>query len=292
MEELTLNPQHLDRVADLAWSWAATFLPRLVVAGIILAIGLLVARWVSRAVYDISRRTKHIDPTLQPILASLTRYAILILVLIAALSQVGIQTASLLAVVGAAGLAIGLALQGTLSNMAAGLMLLWLRPFRVGDFIEVEGLAGTVHEIGLFASRLQTFDGIYLFAPNSAIWNKALKNHTRDAGRLVSIDVTVPSQAEIDTARDILIRMAKGNERVLRTPQPRVYVESLTEAGLLLNLRVWASHEHVGELQRMIVEQAKRELETSGGESLRPQQVVRVIPPDSDPSRLLTSAQP
>ena len=138
------------------------------------------------------------------------RYAVLILVLIVALSQVGIQTASLLAVVGAAGLAIGLAWQGTLSNFAAGLMLLWLRPFRIGDFIEVGAIAGTVREMGLFACHLETFDGMFLFAPNSAIWNNLLKNHTRNAGRLVSIDVTVSSNADIDRARDILAARDPG----------------------------------------------------------------------------------
>jgi small conductance mechanosensitive channel len=109
--DLTLTPTHLDRLAEVAWSWAAAFLPRLVAAVLILLIGTIVARWVSRAVYDISRRTAHIDPTLRPVLASMIRYAVLILVLIVALTQIGIQTASLLAVVGAAGLAIGLALQ-------------------------------------------------------------------------------------------------------------------------------------------------------------------------------------
>jgi small conductance mechanosensitive channel len=127
--DLTMTPTHLDRLADVAWTWAAAFLPRLVAAVVILVIGTILARWVSRAVDKVSRRTTHIDPTLRPVLASMIRYAVLILVLIVALSQVGIQTASLLAVVGAAGLAIGLALQGTLSNFAAGLMLLWLRPF-------------------------------------------------------------------------------------------------------------------------------------------------------------------
>jgi small conductance mechanosensitive channel len=219
------------------------------------------------------------------------RYAVLILVLIVALSQVGIQTASLLAVVGAAGLAIGLALQGTLSNFAAGLMLLWLRPFRLGDFIEVGAIAGTVREMGLFACHLETFDGMFLFAPNSAIWNTPLKNHTRNAGRLVSIDVTVASNADIDRARDILVAMAERDSRVLKMPPPHVFVDSLTGTGLLLNLRIWASHDDVGELQHTIIEQAMHELEDAGIEALQPQQVVRIIPPDSDPSRLLPSSQ-
>jgi len=219
------------------------------------------------------------------------RYAVLILVLIVALSQVGIQTASLLAVVGAAGLAIGLALQGALSNFAGGLMLLWLRPFRIGDFIEVGAIAGTVREMGLFACHLETFDGMFLFAPNPAIWNTPLKNHTRNAGRLVSIDVTVASNADIDRARDILVAMAERDSRVLKMPPPHVFVDSLTGAGLLLKLRIWASHDDVGELQHTIIEQAMHELEDAGIEALQPQQVVRIIPPDSDPSRLLPSSQ-
>lgn len=290
--DLTLTPSHLDRLADVAWTWTAAFLPRLVAAVVILVIGTIVARWVSRAVYDISRRTTHIDPTLRPVLASMIRYGVLILVLIVALSQIGIQTASLLAVVGAAGLAIGLALQGTLSNLAAGLMLLWLRPFRIGDFIEVGAVVGTVREMGLFACHLESFDGMFLFAPNSAIWNNPLKNHTSNAGRLVSIDVTVSSNADIDRARGILVAMAERDTRVLRVPPPHIFVESLTGTGLLLNLRIWVSHEDVSEVQRTIVEQTMHELEAAGIEALRPQQVVRIVPPDSDPSRLLPSSQP
>jgi len=289
---LNLSPQHLGRLADVVWRWSAAFLPRFAAAILILFIGALVARWVSRGIVDLTGRTDHIDPIVRPIIAAIIRYSILILVFIAALSQIGVQTASLFAVLGAAGLAIGLALQGTLSNIAAGLMLLWLRPFRIGDFIEVNGMAGTVREIGLFVCHLETFDGIFLFAPNATIWNQALRNHTRSAGRLVSVDITVPPKADIERARELLIGMAKRDKRISDTPQPRVFVENLTGAGLQLNLRVWAKHENVGELQRVIVEDAKRALENAGIETLQPAQVVRVIPPDSDPSRLLSPAQP
>jgi len=287
-----LSPESVNRAVDVAWTWTAAFLPRFVAAVLILLVGSLIARWLSRAIFNVTGRTAHIDATVRPILAAIVRYSIQILVFIAALSQIGVQTASLFAVLGAAGIAIGLALQGTLSNIAAGLMLLWLRPFHVGDFIEVNGMAGTVREIRLFVCHLETFDGIFLFAPNSTIWNQALRNHTRNTGRLVSIDITVPAKADIDHAREILLAMARRDRRVLKRPQPRVFVESLTGAGLLLNLRVWATHENVGEVQRVIVEEAKAELDSAGIDTLHPQQVVRVIPPDSDPSRLLSTAQP
>jgi small conductance mechanosensitive channel len=211
------------------------------------------------------------------VIGAIVQYGILILVIVAALGQMGIQTASLLGVLGAAGLAIGLALQGTLSNIAAGLMLLWLRPFRTGDFIEVNGMMGTVREIGLFVSHLETFDGLYIFAPNSAIWNQPLRNHSRNAGRLVSINVTLPSEADIERARKILLGMVQADQCVLKVPKPRIFVESLTGSGLLLNLRVWASHENVAVVQRTIIEKANCALEGAAVEKLQPQQVVRAV---------------
>jgi len=289
--DVTFDQQHLDRLADLGWSWAVNFLPRLIAAVAILLVGAMVARWASRAAIEVARRAGHVDITVQPVLGAMVRYAVLILVAIAALSQVGIQTASLFPVLGAAGLAVGLALQGTLSNIAAGIMLLWLRPFRIGDYIEVNGMSGTVREIGLFVCHLETFDGIFLFAPNAAIWNNPLKNHTRNAGRLISLDITIPSKAEIGRARDILLAMARSDSRILGKPPPRIFVESVTGAGLVLNLRIWASHEAVGEIQRTIIERAKHELEAVGIETLQPQQLVRIIPADSDPSRLMPATQ-
>src|SRR5690348_6661370 len=165
-----VNPQTLTHLADVTWQWAETFLPRLLAAAAMLVAGFIVAGWVERALRRLLGGVGHVDPTLKPILGAAARYTVVILTVIAALSQLGIQTASLLAVVGAAGLAVGLALQGTLSNIAAGIMLLWLRPFHLGDYIEVAGQSGAVQEIGLFVCQLKTFDGLFLFLPNSAIW--------------------------------------------------------------------------------------------------------------------------
>jgi small conductance mechanosensitive channel len=289
---LALNGENLHQAADVAWFWIAAFLPRLVGAILILLLGAAVARWAGRGILHITQRTTHVDVTLQPILAALVRYSILIMVFIAALSQIGVQTASLFAALGAAGLAIGLALQGTLSNIAAGLMLLWLRPFRLGDYIEVNGIAGTVREIGLFNCNVETYDGIFIFAPNSAIWNNALRNHSRNAGRLILVDVTFPAKVQIDEARKLLLGMAAADKRVQQAPAPKVFVESQTGAGVLLKLQLWAIHGKSGELQRTIVEDVKRALDTAGEETLVPQQVVRAVPPDSDPSRLLAAGQP
>lgn len=289
---LTLPAQHIDAVADLIWAWTVTFLPRLGAALAIIVAGTIAARWASRAALGIAARTGHLDVTIHPMIGSIVRYAILIIVLIAALAQLGVQTASVFAVLGAAGLAIGLALQGTLSNIAAGFMLLWLRPFRVGDYIEVNNMSGTVRKIDLFVCHLETFDGIFLFAPNAAIWNNALRNHSRNAGRLISVDVTIPPKADLDRARQLLLALAAADHEILKSPEPRVFVENVSASGIVLTLRVWASPGHIAEVQRVLLECIKRELGASAVETLMPQQITRTVPPDSDPSRLLSTSEP
>jgi small conductance mechanosensitive channel len=161
-----MQPRHVDYTA-MAWSWLATLLPRLLTAVVILFAGYLLAAWICRGVRKLLVRSERVDPTVQPVIVAAVRYSFLALVMVAALGQLGMQTASLIAVLGAAGLAIGLALQGTLTNIAAGVMLLWLRPFRVGDYIEVptNNISGTVKEIGLFACQLENFDGTSSLLP-------------------------------------------------------------------------------------------------------------------------------
>jgi small conductance mechanosensitive channel len=281
-----LGNEQLIHLTDVAWQWAETFLPRLVAALIILVVGYLVAGWIERATRSLLARVQHIDPTLKPILAALARYAVLVVLIIAALSQLGIQIASLLAVLGAAGLAVGLALQGTLSNIAAGIMLLWLRPFHVGDYIEVGGQGGMVEELGLFGCRLRTFDGLFLFLPNSSVWNAALKNHTYNDARMVSIGISLAGVADPDLARRALLDMAQTLPHVLRAPAPRVFVENFAGGTLALSLTIWTAPKCAGEVERTIIEQAKQVLDAMG-DNFKPTAITRTVPPDTDPSRFL-----
>ena len=131
--DLMQAPEHLDAFATMVWAWSLTFLPRLGGAVILIAVGFVAAGWASRAISNLLGRADRVDATLKPVIKAVVRYAILVVVLVAVLGQLGVQTASILAALGAIGLAIGLALQGTLSNISAGIMLLWLRPFEVGD---------------------------------------------------------------------------------------------------------------------------------------------------------------
>ena len=288
---MDFNAQRFTHLADLAWIWAAQFLPRLGAAVLILGVGFVAARWLSRAVNAALARAPHVDRTIHPLLVSVVRYAVLVLVTIVALRQIGIETTSLLAVVGAAGLAIGLALQGTLSNIAAGLMLLWLRPFHVGDFIEVAGRSGAVEQVNLFTCQLRTYDGLFLIMPNSAIWNTALTNYTRNGGRLVSINVAVPAAVDLDQARQKLVEVAARTPSALHDPPPAVFVDNVAAGAMVLSLRVWTEPQGAGAVERAIVEAIKRALEALG-EKFAPTQIVRQTPPDSDPSRYLERREP
>lgn len=147
-----------------------------------------------------------------------------------------------------------------------------------------------MREIGLFVCLLENFDGVFVFAPNSAVWNSALRNHSRNAGRLIALTVTLPAAAELDRAREILLGMLQGDARVLKAPAPRVFLESYGAGGaLVLNCSLWASHGEAGALQRELIEEARRHLVAAGSDSLVPQQILRTVPPDADPSRLAAS---
>jgi small conductance mechanosensitive channel len=283
---LSEAPRQLTAFGAMAWTWAVEFLPRFGAAIALLLVGAIVASWVSRAVRAALSRSRHVDDTAIPAVGAAIRYAILIVVLVAALGQLGIQTTSLLAVLGAAGLAIGLALQGTLSNIAAGIMLLYLRPFRVGDYIETTtGIAGIVKSVGLFAVELDTFDGLYVFAPNSEVWNKALKNHSRNAIRMMNIPIGISYGNDPDLARRVLLGMASEDSRVLADPAPYVFVDNYGDNSVDLIFRAWAPNAAFWDVQRTMIEEAKRRLEAAGIEIPFPQRIVHVVTPDAPAER-------
>ena len=274
--DLAGAPEQLNAFATMAWAWALSFLPRLAAALAILVVGFFAAGWVFRLVRRLSARTTRIDATIQPILATVARYAVLILVLIAALGQLGVQTASLLTVLGAAGLAIGLALQGTLQNIAAGIMLIYLRPFRVGDYIETPTVSGTVKEIGLFVTHLDTGDGLFFFAPNSEIWNKPLKNHSRNPRRLMTIKIGVAYDSDLAEARRVLVEMAVSDSRILADPAPHAYVDTYGENAVTIALQAWAPTNVYWDVNRKLTGDAKSRLEAAGLKIPFPPRMVQI----------------
>ncbi|AJC78649.1 small-conductance mechanosensitive channel [Rhizobium etli bv. phaseoli str. IE4803] len=226
-------------------------------AVILLVVGWTLAGFVSRWAYEGLSRIHGIDETLARFFTNVIRYALLILVFITVLGQFGVQTASIIAALGAAGLAIGLALQGTLQNIAAGIMLLILRPFRVGEYIETSSVAGTVREIGLFATELRTGDGLYRLAPNSTLWNTPITNFSREPTRQNDLKVSISREDDLDLAMESLMGIAEDNPRVLPSPAPSVFIDSLGDSTISVTLRYWAKTGDWWQVSRDMVKRVK-----------------------------------
>ena len=212
---------------------------RLVAAIAILVAGWVLASWVKRWM-EVGLGHLPLDATLKPLLASLTRYALLIVTFILVLRQFGVQTTSLIALIGAAGLAIGLALQGTLSNVAAGVMLLILRPFRVGHFVEVDGRSGTVREIGLFTTIIVTRDHVYVSMPNAAIFGAVVVNYTRERLRRVTFTVPVDRANDFAAVEAAILKAVAANTLVLKEPPPSAVIDALQEYSAIMKVRAFA----------------------------------------------------
>jgi len=240
----------------------------LVSALVLVIVGWSIAGWAHRGVRRGLSRFKDMDRTLVGVLAGIVRYFILVSVLIMVLGRFGVQTASILAALGAIGLAVGLALQGTLANIAAGVMLLFLRPFRVGDYVSANGHDGTVEEIGLFATEMTTYDGIYQSVPNSAIWGGRIVNYTRNATRRHDILIGISYQDDIDSAQEVLMGVLRGDARVMDEPAapagPQVLVRELADSAVTLGLRFWTSTDDFWPAEFELRKAAKLALDREG----------------------------
>ena len=206
---------------------------------VLLIIGWTVAGWVRRGVRHGLERIPGMDDTLKPFLAKLVWYVIMVFVLVAVLNQFGVQTTSVIAVLGAAGLAIGLALQGTLANVASGVMLLFLRPFNIGDYVDAGGIAGTVVEIGLFNTEIKTNNGLCLIVPNSKIWASPITNFSRNPTRRFDLAVGIGYDGDVDGALALLMGLMTGDSRVLNDPAPVCVVEALGDNAVVIKMRAW-----------------------------------------------------
>ena len=208
---------------------------------ILLIVGWLFARILSRWVYNGLSRISGFDATLSQFFSNIIRYAALILVIVMVLGQFGVQTASILAALGAIGLAVGLALQGTLQNIAAGIMLLVLRPFRVGESIETSSVSGTIVDVGLFATELKTAEGVYRLAPNSTLWNVPITNYSRLSTRRHEITVSIGADEDVDSTESKLIKLAAADSRVQKSPAPSAFVSDFDSGSTKITLRYWVS---------------------------------------------------
>lgn len=265
-------------------AWLGDNAISLLTAAAILVLGWYLARLASRAIRELLPRAYGVDKNFAPLLSQVARYGIIIFALVTALNLLGVSNASILAVLGAAGLAIALALQGTLANIAAGIMLIWLRPIAIGEFIQGDGVAGVVVEIGLFGTRLRSSSGLYIFTPNQKLWASAITNHSREPRRRIDVNVSVPDSIDIAKSRNILLRMAGADKRVLADPAPNVHVESFSGAAVNLQLRAWVATPDYLETLYGLTEEAKIALNRELTGSKADKAGITVTPDPANPS--------
>jgi small conductance mechanosensitive channel len=243
---------------------ALAYLPNVIGGILILIVGWIMAgvasRWVRRGL----SRVERIDATLRDFLVSLIRYGILIFTVLAVLNQFGVQTASLIALFGAAGLAIGLALQGTLSNVAAGTMLLLLRPFKVGDYIDAGAAAGTVVELGLFTTELATPDNVQVIVPNTLLWGAVLKNYSYHTTRRLDLNLGIGYGDDLEPALAAIGQVLTSDPRVHREPAPQVLVDTLGDSSVNLIARFWCNAADYWPLRFDLTKRFKQTCDASG----------------------------
>ena len=244
---------------------------------VLLVVGWTVAGWIRRVIRRTLDRVPVLDETLKPFIANLVRYAVLIFVLIAVLNQFGVQTTSIIAVLAATGLAIGLALQGMLANVASGVMLLFLRPFNVGEYVEAGGIAGTVAEIGLFNTEIKSSAGPGLVVPNSKIWDGPITNFSRNPTRRFDIAVDIGYDDDIDGAMALLKGLLTGDDRVLDDPEPLVVVQELGDSAVIINLRAWTRSGDYGATVWDLNKEIITELQATGYSIPFPQRDVHIV---------------
>ena len=280
-----LHPPFSDQVHALLsggpqawWPLAASVLH----AGLNLAIGLgmllvtlWVAGWASSLARDaMGRLHRHApDAVLQGFVGSLVRYGVVIIGLIAVLGQIGVQTTSVLAVLGAASLAIGLALQGGLSNVAAGVMILLLRPYRIGDRVQIGGVVGKVRGLDLFVTRLRDLDNSVVFIPNGKAFGDIIVNYSMPASRRIVMEFGIDYDDDVDLALALLIETAKADSRIVADPAPWAKLTALGESSVTVTLRAWTSPEGYIDTRFDLIKDVKAAFQGAGLTFAYPHQV-------------------
>lgn len=256
-----------------------------IATNVIIAGAILAAGWIlGHKAKDLIQKVDKLDDTLKTFLGGSAKYAIFALAGLTVLQQFGVETASLLAVLATAGLAIGLALQGTLSNVAAGVMLLILRPFNVGDYIVAGNTKGTVKTLGLFATELATPENIYVFVPNSKLWNADIENFTRNTTRRQDIVFGIGYNDDINKAFKTIEKAIAKDDRIsqAKDKQPQIMVTTLGTSSVDITLRIWSATSDVWGLKIDTMKTVKEALDKDGISIPYPTQTIEMVQPATE----------
>lgn len=236
-------------------------IPGIIGGVILLILGKYVISFVDRMLHKRFEK-KNVDPSIRAFISSIARIVMWVMLLLTVASQIGIQTTSFIAALSAFGLAVGMALQGSLSNFAGGVLILMFRPFEVGDYISsANGTAGTVERIDILYSTLIGDDGVRIFSPNGPLANSVIKNYTKIVQRMFEYTITISYDKNVKDAKDIILRVLRSNENILTSPEPTVFVKELGDNSMVLTVRAWTKREHYWPARNAMQEKIMLELE-------------------------------
>ncbi len=270
----------MEKFQEVAMETAKTYGGPVLLALLMLFVGWIIAGWIGSITQKALQRAK-IDETLAKFLTKLSRWGVLLLVVLACLSVFGVETTSFAALIGSAGIAVGLAFQGTLSNFAAGIMLLMFRPFRVSDVVNIAGHTGSIYEISLFTTALDTFDNRRIIIPNGQIFGSTIENITFHPHRRADVAVGVSYDADIDKTREVLMQAAKSVPGGLQDPEPAIWLSDLGDSSVNWSVRVWAKSEDFGDVKQATTRAVKNSLDEAGIDIPYPHMEVRLTKADS-----------
>ncbi|WP_313263531.1 mechanosensitive ion channel family protein [Sphingobacterium sp.] len=278
MNNLELNDvqQHWNNFISSAIAWAPRIITAVISALLIYLIGSWIIRLVKRMI-DKAFQRRQMDVSLQRFLSNLISWILNILLFIVVVTQLGVQTSAFVAIIGAAGLAIGLALQGSLSNFAGGILILLLKPFRVGDYITSSAnISGTVTEIDIFNTKLNTPQNQQVVVPNGVLSNSSITNYTQLGTRRTWFDIGVAYNTDLKQAKQLLLEVAQNNEYAFKEPAPQVVVTELGDSAINLSVRVTTSNENFWTMQEQLIINCKEALDQAGIEIPFPQRDIHI----------------
>lgn len=239
---MTTDTQKFTSYAETVIKVFIDYSPKLISSFLILFVGLYAIRVLNRLIRKIMVK-RELDPTLTKFLADILLWVLRVLLFVTFISKLGIETSSFVAILGAMGLAVGLSLQGSLSNFAGGMLIIVFKPFKVGDVIEAQGTIGTVNEIQIFVTKLINANNQTIFIPNGSLSNGIITNYSMQGFRKADLTVSISYDTDIKKAKDIITEVLKNNPKVLKTPEAEVSVKNLTDSSIQLAVRPWANNE-------------------------------------------------
>lgn len=260
---MNLNPDQITSYANTFIKAILDYSPKLIAAFLILFVGLYAIRVITRIIKKIMVK-RDLDPTLTKFLADILIWVLRVLLFVTFISKLGIETSSFVAILGAMGLAVGLSLQGSLSNFAGGMLIILFKPFKVGDTIEAQGVLATVHEIQIFVTKLITANNQTIFVPNGALSNGTITNYSMQGYRRADLTIAISYDTDIKMAKSIIETVLNTNPKVLQTPVPEVSVKNLTDNAIQLAVRPWANNEDFGAVFSETLENCKLAFDAAG----------------------------